>query len=67
MEKMWCSATNSVLSQNHSKVRREMGDNHDTTNQMVQDIQTAHDISTHFLTANGYNSDALKVMVKKVK
>ena len=27
----------------------------------------ANNISTHFLTANGYNSDALKEMVKKVK
>jgi hypothetical protein len=53
--------------ENHSQVRREMGDNNDRTNQMMQDIQTANDISTHFLTANGYNGDALKAMVKKVK
>ena len=53
--------------ENHSQVRREMGDNNDRTNQMMQDIQTANDISTHFLTANGYNGDALKAMMKKVK
>ena len=53
--------------ENHSQVRREMGDDNDATNQMMQEIQTANDISTHFLTAHGYNGDVLKAMVKKVK
>ena len=38
--------------ENHSQVRREMGDNNDRTNQMMQDIQTANDISTHFQELN---------------
>ena len=67
MEKLWHSATNKVLSQNHSQVRREMGDDDDATNQMMQEIQTANDISTHFLTCHGYNGDAFKATVKKVE
>ena len=43
----------------------EMGDDDDATNQMMQEIQTTNDISTHFLTSHGYNSDAVKVTVKK--
>eukprot|EP00804_Cyclotella_cryptica_P007858 CCRYP_001439-RA/>CCRYP_001439-RA protein AED:0.28 eAED:0.18 QI:0/0/0/1/0/0/2/0/291 len=53
--------------ENHSKVRREMGDDNDATIKMMQDIQTANDISTHFLTAHGYNSEAFKATVNKVK
>ena len=44
-----------------------MGDDDDATNQMMQEIQTANDISTHFLTCYGYNGDAFKVSVKKVE
>ena len=44
-----------------------MGDDDDATNQMMQKIQTANDISTHFLTCHGYNSDAFKATVKKVE
>ncbi len=53
--------------ENHSQVRREMGDDDDATNKMMQDIQTANDISTHFLTAHGYNGEAFKATVNKVK
>ena len=53
--------------ENHSQVRREMGDNDDATNKMMQDIQTANEISTHFLMAHGYNGEAFKAMVNKVK
>ena len=53
--------------ENHSQVRREMGDDNDATNKMMQDIQTANDISTHFLTAHGYNGEAFKATVNKVK
>ena len=53
--------------ENHSQVRREMGYDKDATNKMMEDIQTANDISTHFLTAHGYNSEAFKVTVNKVK
>jgi hypothetical protein len=53
--------------ENHSKVRREMGDDDDATNKMMQDIQTANDISTHFLTAHGYNGEAFKATVNEVK
>ncbi len=52
---------------NHSHVRSEIGDDDDATNQMMQEIQTANDISTHFLTAHGYNGDAFKATVNKVK
>ena len=44
-----------------------MGDDDDATNQMMQEIQTANDISTHFLTCYGYNGDAFKATVNKVK
>jgi hypothetical protein len=53
--------------ENHSQVRREMGDDDDATNKMMQDIQTANDISTHFLMAHGYNCEAFEVTVNKVK
>ena len=44
-----------------------MGADDDATNQMMQEIQTANDISTHFLTCYGSNGDAFKVTVKKVE
>ena len=44
-----------------------MGDDDDATNKMMQDIQTANDISTHFLTAHGYNGEPFKATVNKVK
>ena len=44
-----------------------MGYNDDATNKMMQDMQTANDISTHFLTAHGYNGEAFKATVNKVK
>eukprot|EP00804_Cyclotella_cryptica_P002589 CCRYP_010430-RA/>CCRYP_010430-RA protein AED:0.08 eAED:0.03 QI:0/0/0/1/0/0/2/0/413 len=53
--------------ENHSKVRREMGDDDDATIKMMQDIQTANDIRTHFLTAHGYNGEAFKGTANKVK
>ena len=34
---------------------------------MMQDIQTANDKSTHFLTAHGYYGGAFKVTVNKAK
>ena len=53
--------------ENHIQVRREMGDDNDTTNQMMQEIQAANDISTHFLTCHGYNGNAFKATMRKVK
>ena len=53
--------------ENHSQVRREIGDDDDATNQMMQEIQMANDISTHFLKSHGYNGDAFKATVKKVE
>ena len=53
--------------ENHSQVRREIGDDDNATNQMMQEIQMANDISTHFLTSHGYNGDACKATVKKVE
>ena len=53
--------------ENHSQVRREIGDDDDATNQMMQEIQMANDFSTHFLTSHGYNGDAIKVTVNKVE
>jgi hypothetical protein len=42
-----------------------MGDDDDATNQMMQEIQQANGISTHFLTCHGYTGDAFKATVKK--
>ena len=53
--------------ENHNQVRREMGDDNDATNKMMQDIQTANDKSTHFLTTHRYNGEAFKATVNKVK
>ena len=44
-----------------------MRDDNNATNKMMQDIQTVNDISTHFLTAHGYNGEAFKATVNKVK
>jgi hypothetical protein len=43
-----------------------MGDEDNAKNQMMQEIQTANDISTH-LTTHGHNGNGFKVTVNKVK
>jgi hypothetical protein len=53
--------------QNHSHVRREMGDADDGTNNTMKLIQCTNDLSTYFLKEHGFNSDVFKVAIKKVR
>ena len=50
---------------NHSKVRRELGDDDDIVNQTMLQIQSTNNLSTHFLTKNGYDGSAFKVEIIK--
>ncbi len=46
--------------QNNSQVRREMGDDDNATNMAMVHIQESNNVSTHFLSCNGYNGNAFK-------
>ncbi|KAL7474304.1 hypothetical protein ACHAW6_000283, partial [Cyclotella cf. meneghiniana] len=52
--------------QNNSQVRREMGDDEDATNTAMVHVQEPNNVSTHFLSRNGYNCLVFKNNIKKV-
>ena len=53
--------------QNQDQVYQEIVDAEDTANNTMQIIQLASDRSTFFLKEHGFNSDVLKILIKKVK
>ena len=52
--------------QNSSQVRREMGDDEDATNMAMVHIQESNNVSTHFLSCNGFDGNVYKDNAKKV-
>ncbi len=53
--------------ENHSQVRRELGDADDEFNLMMRHIQSTNDLSVHFLNENGFDGSAFKVQIKEKK
>ena len=51
---------------NNSQVRREIGDDDDAANTAMTCIQEANNVSTHFLSHNGFDGNVFKDDVKKV-
>ena len=52
--------------QNNSQVRREIGDDDDAANTAMTRIQESNNVSTHFLSRNGFDGNVFKDNVKKV-
>ena len=52
--------------QNNSQVRREISDDDDAANTAMTRIQEANNVSTHFLSRNGFDGNVFKDNVKKV-
>eukprot|EP00804_Cyclotella_cryptica_P024959 CCRYP_015507-RC/>CCRYP_015507-RC protein AED:0.06 eAED:0.04 QI:0/0/0/1/0/0/2/0/553 len=52
--------------QNNSQVRREIGDDDDAANTAMTHIQESNNISTHFLSRNGFDGNVFKDNIKKV-
>ena len=52
--------------QNNSQVRREIGDDDNAANSAMVCIQESNNVSTHFLSRNGFDGNFYKANVKKV-
>ena len=52
--------------QNNSQIRREIGDDNDAANMTMTHIQESNNVSTHFLSRNGFDGKVFKDNVKKV-
>jgi hypothetical protein len=52
--------------QNHSQVRREIGDDDYAANTAMTHIQESNNVSTHFLSHNGFDGHAFKDNIKKL-
>eukprot|EP00804_Cyclotella_cryptica_P021850 CCRYP_000824-RA/>CCRYP_000824-RA protein AED:0.27 eAED:0.34 QI:0/0/0/1/0/0/5/0/237 len=51
----------------HNQIPRKMGDAKDAANNTMRHTQTTNDLSRYFLKEHGFNSDVLKVSIKRLK